>query len=905
MKRVKRDNGMNRLLEAQAKPAAATPKAARKSQNGAARKNGAAGKVALKSLSHQEATRKNLPTIENESFVPEDVKRPKLIDYPRMSVTLYPRNCDADPQLVWRGKDHEDMSGDLAVKSLPIYVHEHITPQYIIQSLIDDSQGRSLSPELFERDFNGLTEEQRLKFYAYDAHWQNRMILGDSLAVMASLSEKEGLRGKVQTVFIDPPYGIDFASNWQVSTRQKVVIDGRASEISAEPEQIRAFRDTWKDGIHSYLTYLRDRFTASRDLLTETGSIFVQISAVNEHLVRSLLDEVFGAQNFCSLITFRKKTMPLGAKLLESISDYIIWYAKNKDIVKYQPLFSFKDVTGDSHWDRYEMPDGSRHKMSRAQVDGVEALPEGAQIYQLISMSPAGFNENNVFDFEYDGKTYKLKSGKSWNTSKEGMARLASAGRLEPYSDGETLRYVLKLEDYPVSQRTNLWSDVGAPPDKVYVVQTNTEVIKRCILMTTTPGDLVLDPTCGGGTTAYVAEQWGRRWITIDTSRVSLALTRARLMSAVFPYYKLLDSHDGRLEDARLSGFSIASDAPPPAGDLKKGFVYERVRHLSREDITNNTLIAANLMPGDVERTILASAPKEYLVDRPLVDKSAVRVAGPFTVESLAPGEAQPLDAYRDGTAKVEQADFVEIMLDNIKTSGISNGEKGGRTRFTSVEPFPGEFVEAIAISEDGQRFAISVGPKEGTVGKRFMIDAGREALDNCAADVLAVCGFAFEDAAKAERIGSLLILRVRMNQDLQIGDLLKKSKNANLFQVYGEPDIKLSRSGNEYTVQVRGMDIYDPAKREIRSAGTDRIQAWFVDTNYDGERFIVRHAYFLGDDSVFEDLQRALKGEIDEQGWSSVYSDTSRPFPPPKTGKIAIKVITVYGDETIVVKKV
>jgi len=860
----------------------------------------AAKKVALRAIKHDGATRKNLPTIENEAFLSEEVKSAKMMIVPRSSEALYPRNSDADPQLVWRGKDEQDADGDLAVKALPIYVHEHITPQHILQALADDALGRSSEPELFARDFNGLTDEQRLRFYEFDGRWTNRMILGDSLAVMASLSEKETLRGKVQVVYVDPPYGVNFRSNWQVATNTRDLQDGKAESISADPEQVRAFRDTWKDGVHSYLSYLRDRFVAARELLAASGSIFVQISEDNMHLVQCLLDEIFGSQNCVRTIIFTKAAAGLSTSdRVSSRTDFILWYAKDIVRLKYHPLYTLRDDPIESGFEHIRLDNGTIRSLTVAEKRGSELRPKG-RLLRLISLTKPG--PGSKYTIEVGGINYTSGS-RWWGFPKETLERLIALGRVVPV--GNTLRAVQYFEDSPARAIGNLWTDVTGARNPTYVVQTNELVIQRCLLMSSDPGDLVLDPTCGSGTTAFVAEQWGRRWITIDTSRVALMLARTRMMAARFDYYVLVDSHEGRLREAQLSGQPIPTDLPPALGNVAKGFVLSRAPHVTLKSIADNQLIRPGMATEEIEMAARRNAENTLFVDQPLIDKSAVRVAGPLTVESLSPTEARPLDFEADDTSATEHQDFVETVLDNVKTSGISNGEQGGRTYFESLEAFPGTYISAIGHANDGRKFAIVVGPREGTVDGHLIRAAGREAVYEAFADTMAVCGFAFDETAKTERLGKLLILKIRMNHDLQIADLLKKSKTANLFQVYGEPDVTVLPDGSGFRVQLHGMDVYDPSKREIRSAGTDRIQAWFLDTNYDGERFIVRHAYFLGDEEAFANLKRALKDEIDEDGWRSIHSAVSRPFQEPKTGRVAIKVITVYGDESLVVKDI
>lgn len=589
-------------------------------------------KVVVRALKHGEATRKNIPTVELEAFAPEALKEPVPVLYTRTSANLYPRNEDADPQLVWRGKDTEDQRGDLLVYSLPIYVHEHITPQQIIDALIEDSQGRKLQPELFDREFNGLISENKLEFYEHERHWTNRFILGDSLAIMASLAEKEGLKGQVQTIYFDPPYGVEFSSNWQVATNNIKVTDGKESSITTEPEQIKAFRDTWRLGVHSYLSYLRDRLTAARELLADAGSIFVQIGDENVHLVRAVLDEVFGATNCCQQIAF-STTSGLGSTLLPSRVSFLLWYAKHKKLVKFRQLYNTKAReagTADTYsWLMF--PDGQHRGMKASEKRGEDPIPDGARIYKPDNITSQG---NPIVEFSYKGKTVTAP----YKASATGLERLATAGRIHVAKD--SFQYVRFLDDFAAIPLGNMWTDTQTGSftgDKLYVVQTNTKVVERCILLTSDPGDLVLDPTCGSGTTAYCAEKWARRWITMDTSRVALAIARQRLMTATFPYYILADSNEGRLRECELSGRAVLDDLPEPTRKVSRGFVYERLKHIKMSDITKNEDIVAGMSRAAMEESIKRHADFEYLVDLPSSLQGVVRVAGPFTVESLSP----------------------------------------------------------------------------------------------------------------------------------------------------------------------------------------------------------------------------------------------------------------------------
>ncbi|MDZ4798047.1 MAG: site-specific DNA-methyltransferase, partial [Bryobacteraceae bacterium] len=536
----------------------------------------------VETLKHDEAKRKNIPTAEHQSVLRQDDAAPLKLKYAR--------NTDLDPQLVWRGKDEQDWS-DLVVHAPPLYIQEKVHPKALIDDLLrqtKESQHTTgeISADLFA-DFNGIPiGADKTEFYQHDQNWSNRMILGDSLQVMASLAEREGLRGRVQCIYFDPPYGIKFNSNFQWSTTSRDVKDGNAGHITREPEQVKAFRDTWRDGIHSYLTYLRDRLTVARDLLTDSGSIFVQIGDDNVHRVRSVMDEVFGDENCVSIITV-KKTGGQTSTALAAVSDYIVFYAKNIPQLKFrQPHHKVTAGEGETTGERYDQvqfPDGT----TRRALDEDFANPE-ARFFQYVSTSshrPAREHERIPISFE--ARTFLPPAGRTWTTTAAGFTRLIGAGRI--YAGGGTLRFRRFLDDFAATAVGNLWVDVAGAADKIYVVQTATAVIQRCLLMATDPGDLVLDPTCGSGTTATVAEQWGRRWITIDTSRVALALARARIMGARYPFYLLADSRDGQTKEAEVT--RTAPSSQPVRGNIRHGFVYERVPHITLKSIANNAEI--------------------------------------------------------------------------------------------------------------------------------------------------------------------------------------------------------------------------------------------------------------------------------------------------------------------------
>jgi adenine-specific DNA-methyltransferase len=743
------------------------------------------------------------------------------------------------------------------------------------------------------------------------------MVLGDAKLVMNSLAEKERMRGQVQMIYIDPPYGIKFGSNWQVSTRRRDVKDG--TDASRQPEQVKAFRDTWKDGIHSYLTYLRDRLTLSHDLLTDTGSLFLQIGDENVHLVRSLLDEVFGDHNFVAQIAFRVKS-PLGTEFLGRQTDFLLWYARDRSRCKFHDVFIPQDLSAQSEFNMVQLAGGQRLTVSQAKKTGADL--SGARYFTAQNLASSGYTASCTFTAEVEGRSFPPPRGRSWKTNQTGMDRLKWAGRLVPLKN--SLRFAYFFDDFPFQTPTDVWMDTFAEADKQYVVQTSTKVIERCMLMTTDPGDLVLDPTCGSGSTAFVAEQWGRRWITIDTSRVAIALSRTRLMSARYPYFLLADSDSGAAKERELSGRDGAS--VQHTCDIRHGFVYKRVPHITLVSIAQNERIVSDMSQQEVDQVIATSADYELLVDQPYEDTKRVRVSGRFTVESLSPHRNID-DSDAGGVGDADS--FVSTIVENLRTSGVQNTFRSERVAFDLLEPYAGEGIlhaHGTITDADGdiRTVAIMIGPEHGTVSPDMVKGAAREALKGAGFDILIVCGFAFEAyasetakefaplgdgfvAAEDERrIGRLRVLLTHMNPDLAMSnELLKKTGSGNLFTVFGEPDVTIARTSGEVVIEIHGVDVYDPTTGVVRPSSTDDIACWFIDTDYDGEQFFVRHAYFTGADKPYEKLQRSLNADIDEAAWASLYSTTSRPFPPPTTGRIAVKVINHYGDEVLQVYEV
>jgi adenine-specific DNA-methyltransferase len=816
----------------------------------------------IDSLNHPEARRKNIPTAELESLVSREEHAPQTI--------RYKRNTDLDPQLVWRGKDAQDAE-DLQVDSVPIYIQEKIKPEAIIADLKRRSEAirreRTESaqyeiPDLYS-DFNGLTEPgAEFDFYKHDKNWSNRMILGDSLLVMTSLAEKEKLKGQVQCVYMDPPYGIRFNSNWQPSTKSRDVRDGQTDSLTREPEMIRAFRDTWKDGVHSYLSYLRDRLIVARDLLADSGSIFVQIGDENVHRVRAVMDEVYGDKNYVAQVSIKKTSGATGENL-PGTTDYVLLYAKERSQLKYRQLYIGRRLgsEGDATYTYLQDQEGVRRRLSVAEINSIGLSNGRNRVFRLQTLASQalgrakGEGAASWFPVSIHGKTIRPSMSSRWKTNETGMARLRAADRVE--ITGSSIAYVRFHDDFSVFPVTDLWMDTqsGSAMEKTYVVQTSQKIVERCILMTTDPGDLVLDPTCGSGTAAYVAEQWGRRWITVDTSRVALALARQRIMAARYPSYLLQDSEEGAQKEGELVG------RPPKDGpfghSVRQGFIYERVPHIQLGDIARNAEIdiiwdkwqpmIARLLGSlnaafgqnweewqvpreagtdwpaeakelltewwdarrerqqEIDGSIARNAEIEYLVDRPYEDRRKVRVAGPFTVESLSPHRVlsaedeaedkgwadeiaseigQPLPERTRSTRREEarrgEDDFVRVVLDNLEKAGVQNTKKNERLVFTELKPWPGgRLIHAEGRYEEAgktRRVAVTIGPEYGTVSYGLVREAAREALDSVF-DTLIVCGFAFEPRVNEEalsRFPRLTVLKAGMNNDLHLADSLR-----------------------------------------------------------------------------------------------------------------------------------
>ncbi|MCP5058324.1 MAG: site-specific DNA-methyltransferase [bacterium] len=889
---------------------------------------------------------------------------------------------ELDPQLVWRGKDDPDWS-DLVVQGPPLFIQEKVHPKVLVDDLVHRTEENEaeiaakepeFQPDLFA-DFNGISEEAaKTEFYQHDANWTNRMILGDGLQVMASLAEREGLRGKVQCIYIDPPYGIKFNSNFQWSTTSTEVTDGKPDHITREPEQVKAFRDTWRDGIHSYFSYLRDRMTVARDLLSQSGCLVLQIGDENVHRIRSILDEVFGDENFVCQITV-KKTHHQEANFVPSVADYLVVYAKSKTQLKYRAIRPEKSLAGIdfSKFNKTLDSELRIHPIPREWKDDPSLIPDDrVPIRTDITLTQDGDSGTSQVPWNVFSSEYYPGSGRHWRTHEDGRRRLARAGRV---AKGKTRPfYIEPWNDKPAAPINNIWTtSLAGAQHKVYVVQTNTRIVQNVLLSFSDPGDLVLDPTCGSGTTAYVAEQWGRRWITIDTSRVALALARARLMGARYSYYLLADSRDGQEKEAEIARASV-SEAPTRC-DIRRGFVCERLPSVQLKSIASNGEIdviwekhqetlerlrdqlnkavkqkweeweipreSEGKWSGDakqlhaewwgarvarqeeIDASIAAKADFEHLYDKPYQDRSKVRVAGPFTVESVSPHRSLDVDENDELIERVrgsdsadgQTADFISMILENLKIAGVQQAHKEDKIEFSSVMPWPGDLIGGEARYQEGvdesapeRRAAVFVGPEFGTVARPDLVAAAREAGD-ADFDVLIACAFSYDaHASEFDKLGRIPILKAHMNADLHMAEDLKSTGKGNLFVIFGEPDIDILSVDDvpdRIQVRINGVDVFHPNTGEVRSDGAEGIACWFVDTDYNEESFFVRHAYFLGASDPYKALRNTLKAEINEEAWESLHSDTSRTFPKPESGRIAVKVINHLGDEVMKVFRV
>lgn len=807
-----------------------------------------------------------------------------------------------DPELYWVKKYKNDDSENpkLSTDIRSLYKHEDVRPEAIIDNLYELHEHKSESAKLQLDLFGDNEEEDELDrlagYYKHSDNWQNRLIQGDSLLVMNSLLNREGMKGQVQCIYFDPPYGIKYSGNWQMSINNTNVKD-TDSGVTGEPEMIKAYRDTWELGIHSYLSYLRDRLVMARELLHESGSCFVQISDENVHLVRNIMDEVFGSENFVSQIIYTK-TGGFATNTIGNVADYIVWYAKDIENVKIRKLYTEKDYAVDGAlYSRIELPDGTRMSIGEWERKTgnkfvYSALPKGYKIFRLSNLSSQG-SASNPQPYLYNGKTYYPSKGNHWKANyPAGMDRLKSLNRIAPTPN--SLQYVRYYDDFPCIAISNLWTDTGTGSfleNKLYVVQSGVKAIQRCILMTTDPGDIVLDPTCGSGTTAYAAEQWGRRWITIDTSRIALNIAKKRLMTALFPYYKTYDE----------------SENP----NIRQGFIYKKVPHITLKALANN-------LPFD----------EEILYDQPEEDKKRIRVSGPFSVETLQSLDVSSPESLNDKQNDYDEyATFTDRIFSNLKSNGIRNGIKQQQVIMRAMEHVDEPYLNAKGYfkTADGKESCVyfMIGPKFGTVSKKAVNEAVRAFREHLSeSNWLVILGFSFEDIIEAGEnqdynFGTFQVSKVRMNDDLLQDGLLKKDKKAGSFIIIGEPDISLVNNGDGTChVEINGMDMYDPIKDEVKARNVEDIAYWEMDDNYTGGLFKVRSIHFCGGDkkefaawkkgldSVAKSMakkkaEKTLRLEFNDEAWDTLYDFKSEPIPYEKGKKIAVRVVSQFGEES------
>lgn len=776
-----------------------------------------------------------------------------------------------DPQLQWAGKA-EHTSFDVPTVSL--HVHERIDPRRIIETVKKEEKAPT-QMSLFEEQKKPLREA--IEFYKHKENWSNRLIAGDSLLVMNSLIEKEGMGGKVQMVFFDPPYGIKYGSNFQPFVNKKDVKDGNDNDLTSEPEMLKAFRDTWELGIHSYLTYLRDRLFLAKELLHSSGSVFVQISDENVHRIRIILDEVFGPENFVSEIVFRKKGMTLGSKTLETMNDFILWYSKDKTAIKYRQLYEDYSVEGASRWTMVELKDGTRRKLTSEEYQNHKLLPEGSKVFRLVSQRAPSYSPNNVFDFEYEGVTYKAPG--CWVTNFEGMSKLASERRF--YPEGGNLSYIQYHDDFKFKKLTNLWGDTSGANDKIYVVQTANKPLERCLLSSTDPGDLVLDITCGSGTTAFVAENWGRRWITCDTSRVALALAKQRLMTGNFNYFDLAHPNEG----------------------VGSGFKYKSVPHITLKSIANNE-----------------PTPSETLFDQPILDNKKTRVTGPFTVEAVPAPVAKSFedieaDTNIDADNSISRSGETlrqNNWIDELLKSGV-RGKSGGQISFTRMESLSGtRFLQAHGETKEDspKRVVVCFGPEHAPLEQRMVELALEEARTlKPKPEIILFCAFHFDSEARKDieetNWPGITLLEAQMNADLLTDDLKKKRSSNESFWLIGQPDVQITeiKSGDDkgkYTVEVNGFDYYNPKTGTVDSGGKGDIAMWMLDDDYDGRSLFPSQVFFpmAGAKEGWATLAKNLKAEIDEEKIEAFGGTVSLPFTAGKN--VAVKIIDARGIESL-----
>ena len=821
-----------------------------------------------------------------------------------------------DPQLQWAGKaEHTSFE----VPTVSLHVHERIDPRTIIEATCKrNGNGEAAQPRLWELPEENPPVRDAIDFYRHRHNWTNRLVSGDSLLVMNSLLEKEGMAGKVQMVYIDPPYGIRYGSNFQPFVNKRDVKDGKDDDLTREPETIRAFQDTWELGIHSYLSYLRDRLLLARELLAESGSIFVQISDENQHKVRALLEEVFGEENFVSQINYRSMS-PLGQNRLANIYDYILWYAKNKEQMKFRPLFVERNIEDEPEFCYLDTGNGDFEKLPRVELLNLSSKKR-ERIFKRSVLTSSGYTPSCTYDFSFNGNTYKPLSGKSWRTHADGMKTLVNVHRV--FTLGNNPYFRQYHSDFPLIQLENGWRDTAAGfgEPKVFVVQTNVKIVARCMLMATEPGDLVFDPTCGSGTTAYVAEQWGRRWITCDTSRVAVTLARQRIMTAAYDYYELAYPDEG----------------------VGSGFKYKTAPHITLGSIANNPDIKEGMTQAEIDEAIAQHSPQETLYDQPLVDTGKKRVTGPFSVEAVPAPAVKPLDdtgdqdgaAADDSVARSGESKRQADWRDQLLRAGI-RGKAGQYIRFASLDPLPGSprlrnlhaigetrtndrgadsvgGVKDRGPAKEEQRVVVSFGPEHAPMEQRQVEWALQEAQTlRPTPRIIVFAAFQFDPEAAKDidetNWPNMQLLKAQMDPDLLTEGLKKKKSNNESFWLIGQPDVGLhqirrGQNTGKWQAYVSGFDYYNTKTGEVESGGEDQIAVWMLDTDYDGRSLYPRQVFFpmAGPRDGWERLARNLKAEIDESLIEAYRGTVSLPFEPGEHQRIAVKIVDDRGIESL-----
>lgn len=781
-----------------------------------------------------------------------------------------------DPQLQWSGKQE---NSEFEVDTVSLHVHERIDPLTILEKAMKPKQSTQQTMfNYFETPENNPPLRDAIDFYKHDQNWSNRLIAGDSLLVMNSLLEKEGMEGKVQMIYMDPPYGIKYGSNFQPFVNKRDVKDGKDEDLTQEPEMIKAFRDTWELGIHSYLSYLKDRLLLSKKLLTESGSIFVQISDENVHHVREIMDEIFGSENFINIITFRRKINTLGSKLLGVVSDYLIWYGKNKKQIKFNRLFQNRSLQLGGTWNFIELSNGNRRKLTKKEIENPNLLPAKCKIFASYKLAPAGFNKGADFLVSYNGKKYQAPhtaGGRSWKTNEKGMKTLVEKNRV--LSAGDTLRFVAYYDDFPYKEIDNLWNDMASTTNKIYAVQTATDTIQRCMLMTTDPGDLVLDPTCGSGTTSFIAEQWGRRWITCDTSRIAVVLTKQRLMTPIFDYYQLTNIQEG----------------------ISSGFDYGIVPHITLGSIANNE-----------------PSSNETLYDQPLVIKNKDRISGPFTVEAVPSPTVKSLDVLSDDDSKsnsnisINNKNSQEQWRNELLKTGI-RGKNNQKIEFSRVETHPAtKWLHADAETKEDKpkRVMISFGPEHAPLEQRqvaLAIEESQTLVPKPKMIIFTAMQFDPEAAKDIDELSwpDVIILKVEMNKDLLTKDLKKKRSNNESFWLMGQPDVELQKTKDaKYIITVNGFDYYNTRTGEVESGNSSKIAMWMLDTDYDGRSVYPQQVFFPMEEKTggWNKLAKTLQAQIDEELITKYQGIESIPFEAGSNKRAAVKIIDDRGIESL-----